>query len=127
MKTLHKCLNDKEETEDHGIQVDGCHLTAEERNLPQGSFVPVGATAEHVRVEEKTIGLERNEAPDGDTAVLEIDPKEAVVEGSDTQENVLKHKKKPEVSWIKNKSHFTGQKRFYFSGSYKFLKLVRHL
>ena len=125
-ENLHTCLNYNEKEEDQGIQVDGCHLTSEERNLPEGSYVPVGATAEHLRVEEKTIGLGRNEEPDGDTAVQEIDPKE-VEEGSAKQENELKQKHRPEVSWIKNKGHFTRQKRFYFSGSYEFLELVRHL
>lgn len=38
---------------------------------------------EYVRVEEKIIGLERNEVFDGDIVVLEIDFKEVVVEGLD--------------------------------------------
>ena len=111
-------LNCADEAEEHRIQVDRCHLTAEERNLPQGNFEPVGATVEHVR----------KEAPDGHTVhVQEVDSKEAVEEGSTTQEKVLKQKKRPEVSWVKNKGYFTGQRQFYFSGSYGFLKLVRHL
>ena len=120
MKNLHTCLNYNEKAEDQGIQDDGCQLTAEERNLPQDSCVPVGATAEHQRVEEKTIGLGRNEEPDGDTAVQEIDPKEAVEEGSATQENELKQKQRPEVSCLKKKSHFTGQRQFYFSAHIDF-------
>lgn len=84
-------LNCVDEAEEHRIQVNRCHLTAEERNLPQGNFEPVGATVEQVR----------KEAPDGHT-VQEVDPKEAVAEGSATQEHVLRQKKRPEVSWVEN-------------------------
>ena len=58
-------LNCVDEADVHRIQVDRCHRTTEERNLPQGNFEPVGATVEQLRVEEKTIHQERKKAPDG--------------------------------------------------------------
>ena len=100
-----------DEAENLDIQADGRQLTIEERNFPQGSLEPVGSIVEHLRAEEKSIRQERKKAPEGDT-VQEVDPKEAVEEGTATQENVLKQEKKSEVGWVKNKGYFTGQRQF---------------
>ena len=104
------------------------HLTCvyEAENLDIQADELVGFILEQLKAEEKTIRQERKKAPDGDT-VQEVDPKEAVDEGTATQENVLNQEKKSEVSWVKNNGYFRGQRQFYSSGSYDgFLKFVRH-
>lgn len=117
-------MNCVDEAENHEIQADRGQLTAKERNFSQGSLEPVGATVEQLAAEEQTIRQERKKARDGDT-IQEEDFEQAAEEGS-TQENVLKQKKKTEVSWVENKGYFTRQRQFYFSDSYGFLKLERH-
>jgi len=82
------CMDDAENLD---IQADSGQLTADKRNVAQGSLEPVGATTEQLKVEEKTVRQAGKEAPDGDTQ--EEDSKQAAEEGS-TQENVLKQKKK---------------------------------
>ena len=79
-----------DETENIHIQADNGQSTAEERNFPQGSLQLVGATAEQLTAEEKTIHQETKEATDGDT-IQEEDSNQAAEEGS-TQENVLNQK-----------------------------------
>lgn len=92
------CVDDAENLD---IQADSGQLTADKRNVAQGSLEPVGATTEQLKVEEKTVRQAGKEAPDGDTQ--EEDSKQAAEEGS-TQENELKQKKKKtEVSWENNK------------------------
>lgn len=101
-------LNSVDEAENLDIQVDSGQLTAEERNFPQGSLEPIGATVEQLKAEGKTIRQEGKEVPDGDT-IQEEDSKQAAEEGS-TQENELKQKKKKtEVSWVNNKLKATLQ------------------
>ena len=92
----------EDETENLHIQADSGQSTAEERNFPQGSLQPVGATVEQLTAEEKNIHQETKEATDGDT-IQEKDSKQAAEEGS-TLENVLNQKKKKtDVSCLKNK------------------------
>ena len=96
-----------DDAENLDIQADSGQLTADERNVAQGSLEPVGATTEQLKAEEKTVRQAGKEAPDGDTQ--EEDSKQAAEEGS-TQENELKQKKKKtEVSWENNKLKATLQ------------------
>ena len=89
-----------DETENIHIQADSGQSTAEERNFPQSSLQPVGASVEQLTAEEKTIHQETKEATDGDT-IQEEDYKQAAEEES-AQENVLNQKKKKtEVSCVK--------------------------
>ena len=96
MKTLQSHLNCVDEAENLDTQADGHQLTVEERNFPRASLEPVGSIVEQLRAEEKSMHQERKKALDGDT-FQEVDTKEAVEEGTATQENVLKQGKKSEV------------------------------
>ena len=105
LKTSPSHLNCVDEAENLDIQADSGQLTAEERNVPQGSLEYVGANVEQLTDEEKAIHQEKKEAPDGDN-IQEEESKEAAEEDS-AKEKVLKQKKKnqTEVSRFKNKSN----------------------
>ena len=90
LQTSPSHLDCVDEAENNHIQADNGQSTAEERTFPQGSLQPVGATAEQLTAEEKTIHQETKEATDGDT-IQEEDSNQAAEEGS-TQENVLNQK-----------------------------------
>ena len=107
-----------DDTENLHIQDDSGQSTAEERNFPQGSLQPVGATVEQLTAEEKNIHQETKEATDDDT-IQEEDSKQAAEEGS-TLENVLNQKKKKtDVSCLKNKL-----KSFYRAKAIQFFCLI---
>ena len=96
MKKLQSHLNCVDEAENLDIQADEL----------------VGFIVEQLKAEEKSMHQERKKAPDGDT-VQEVDPKEAVEEGTATQEIVLKQEKKSEVSWV-TKAILQGKGNFIF-------------